>query len=382
MFYRTLAVLPALVGRVARPSAAGCRAASARTTTPLVDDTALTRPDLLAGREPRWINMSRLGEALTDPALDPPVRAMIVWNCQPAGDRAQRRADAPRARARRPVHRRPRAVPHRHGALRRHRAAGDHADRGHRRRHGLGAPLDRLERGRDRAARRGVQQHRAVPPTRRRDGLHRAGAVRRRQGAARAGARRDGRPRRAARASAGCGSPTRRTAGRSATGVFPTPSGKVELRQRAPGGDGPAGAADVRAAGRRTARRPRARRPLPAAADDAQAPHPLPQLQLLAAAQARPGRGRRRSSSSSPPTPRPGASPTATRPWCSTTGPASPCRCASASGVGPGSPRSRSAGGRASTPTVASANALTNDTLTEWGGGVAYSDTLVEVRPG
>jgi anaerobic selenocysteine-containing dehydrogenase len=26
------------------------------------------------------------------------------------------------------------------------------------------------------------------------------------------------------------------------------------------------------------------------------------------------------------------------------------------------------------------ANALTNDTLTEWGGGVAYSDTLVEVR--
>ena len=27
------------------------------------------------------------------------------------------------------------------------------------------------------------------------------------------------------------------------------------------------------------------------------------------------------------------------------------------------------------------ANALTNDTLTEWGGGVAYSDTLVEVRP-
>jgi anaerobic selenocysteine-containing dehydrogenase len=27
------------------------------------------------------------------------------------------------------------------------------------------------------------------------------------------------------------------------------------------------------------------------------------------------------------------------------------------------------------------ANSLTNDTLTEWGGGVAYSDTLVEVEP-
>jgi hypothetical protein len=27
------------------------------------------------------------------------------------------------------------------------------------------------------------------------------------------------------------------------------------------------------------------------------------------------------------------------------------------------------------------ANSLTNDTLTEWGGGVAYSDTLVQVGP-
>jgi anaerobic selenocysteine-containing dehydrogenase len=31
-------------------------------------------------------------------------------------------------------------------------------------------------------------------------------------------------------------------------------------------------------------------------------------------------------------------------------------------------------------PDGRSANALTNDTLTDWGGGVAYSDTLVEVR--
>ena len=27
------------------------------------------------------------------------------------------------------------------------------------------------------------------------------------------------------------------------------------------------------------------------------------------------------------------------------------------------------------------ANSLTNDTLTDWGGGVAYSDTLVQVAP-
>jgi anaerobic selenocysteine-containing dehydrogenase len=31
-------------------------------------------------------------------------------------------------------------------------------------------------------------------------------------------------------------------------------------------------------------------------------------------------------------------------------------------------------------PDGESANSLTNDTLTDWGGGVAYSDTLVEVR--
>jgi anaerobic selenocysteine-containing dehydrogenase len=31
--------------------------------------------------------------------------------------------------------------------------------------------------------------------------------------------------------------------------------------------------------------------------------------------------------------------------------------------------------------TGATANSLTNDALTDWGGGVAYSDTLVEVSP-
>ena len=32
-------------------------------------------------------------------------------------------------------------------------------------------------------------------------------------------------------------------------------------------------------------------------------------------------------------------------------------------------------------PDGKAANSLTNDTLTEWGGGVAYSDTLVQVAP-
>jgi len=47
----------------------------------LVDEAALHRPDLLAGRTPRTFNMSRLGEILLDEPE--PVRAMIVWNSNP-----------------------------------------------------------------------------------------------------------------------------------------------------------------------------------------------------------------------------------------------------------------------------------------------------------
>ena len=92
--------------------------------------------------------MSRLGEVLTDPTLDPPVRGDGRVELQPAGHRAQRRARPPGPGPRRPVHRRARAVPHRHGPLRRHRAAGHHPDRGDRRRAVVGPPVPGLERGR------------------------------------------------------------------------------------------------------------------------------------------------------------------------------------------------------------------------------------------
>lgn len=82
MFYRTLAILPALVGAW-RDVGGGLSRSVGTYQDDLVDEAALTRPDLLDGRQPRWINMSRLAEALTDPALDPPVKAMIVWNANP-----------------------------------------------------------------------------------------------------------------------------------------------------------------------------------------------------------------------------------------------------------------------------------------------------------
>jgi len=46
-----------------------------------VDDRALTRPDLLAGRNPRTINMSAIGEALE--RAQPPVEALVVYNSNP-----------------------------------------------------------------------------------------------------------------------------------------------------------------------------------------------------------------------------------------------------------------------------------------------------------
>ena len=49
----------------------------------VLGEARLQRPHLRT--EPaRSLNMSRLGEALTDPALDPPVAALIVWNSNPA----------------------------------------------------------------------------------------------------------------------------------------------------------------------------------------------------------------------------------------------------------------------------------------------------------
>ncbi len=48
-----------------------------------VDLEYLQRPDLLAGREPRTLNQVQLGQALRDRELDPPIRALYVWNSDP-----------------------------------------------------------------------------------------------------------------------------------------------------------------------------------------------------------------------------------------------------------------------------------------------------------
>jgi anaerobic selenocysteine-containing dehydrogenase len=75
---RTIACLPALVGAW-RDVAGGI----VLTTADFYgfDHAALERPDLLAGRRPRTINHSQLGDALT--SARPPVLATIVYNNNP-----------------------------------------------------------------------------------------------------------------------------------------------------------------------------------------------------------------------------------------------------------------------------------------------------------
>ncbi|MET0911618.1 MAG: molybdopterin-dependent oxidoreductase [Ilumatobacteraceae bacterium] len=82
MLYRSLAVLPALVGAW-QYRGGGLSRSVGTYQDALIDDKALTRPDLLGDRQPRWLNMSRLGEILTDDTLDPAVHAIVVWNANP-----------------------------------------------------------------------------------------------------------------------------------------------------------------------------------------------------------------------------------------------------------------------------------------------------------
>jgi anaerobic selenocysteine-containing dehydrogenase len=75
---RAVACLPALTGHWRDP--AGGLLLSTSGAFP-VDEAALYRPDLLAGRRPRTINMSTIGRDLL--AADPPIEALIVYDSNP-----------------------------------------------------------------------------------------------------------------------------------------------------------------------------------------------------------------------------------------------------------------------------------------------------------
>jgi anaerobic selenocysteine-containing dehydrogenase len=78
MATRNIACLPALVGAFREPSGGILLSTGGNFK---VDDAALSRPDLLAGRRPRTINMSTIGSALLDDTA--PIDAVIVYNSNP-----------------------------------------------------------------------------------------------------------------------------------------------------------------------------------------------------------------------------------------------------------------------------------------------------------
>lgn len=52
-------------------------------TNPVIDEAAAGRPDLQP-RATRGLDLARLGETLLDDSLEPPVKALVVWNTNPA----------------------------------------------------------------------------------------------------------------------------------------------------------------------------------------------------------------------------------------------------------------------------------------------------------
>ena len=78
--YSTIASLPALTGAW-RDRGGGCSYIPTATAS-AISSKPLEREDLRPGPV-RTINMSQLGQALTDPRLDPPVKALVCWNSNP-----------------------------------------------------------------------------------------------------------------------------------------------------------------------------------------------------------------------------------------------------------------------------------------------------------
>src|SRR5881409_545290 len=81
MTCRTLACLPALTGAYADPHGGALLSSGGAFA---MDMRALERPDLMPAPPPRVINMIRLGRALTDRDMAPPVKTLYVYSSNPA----------------------------------------------------------------------------------------------------------------------------------------------------------------------------------------------------------------------------------------------------------------------------------------------------------
>ncbi|HET6834843.1 MAG TPA: molybdopterin-dependent oxidoreductase [Acidimicrobiales bacterium] len=82
MFFRALACLPALTGAWRHRGGGLARSVGAWAETN-VDESVFDAPPPGPPKARRAVNMNHLGRALTDPAMDPPVKALFVWNGNP-----------------------------------------------------------------------------------------------------------------------------------------------------------------------------------------------------------------------------------------------------------------------------------------------------------
>jgi len=78
---RLIALLPCLTGAWKRQGG-GLLLSSSGWAAPFKNNEALERPELLAGRAPRMVNMSAIGDALLQ--AEPPIQALVVYNSNPA----------------------------------------------------------------------------------------------------------------------------------------------------------------------------------------------------------------------------------------------------------------------------------------------------------
>ncbi len=81
-FFRTIVCLPSLTGAWQHRGGGYSRSVGSY-NDPFLDDDSFDVPSLSAGRPRRTISMNRLGWALTTDELDPPVNVLFVWNGNP-----------------------------------------------------------------------------------------------------------------------------------------------------------------------------------------------------------------------------------------------------------------------------------------------------------
>jgi anaerobic selenocysteine-containing dehydrogenase len=82
MMFRTISCLPVLTGAW-RDCGGGLTRSCHAVTLAALNLKELTRSDL-EDKSIRLVNMAQIGTALTSPSMSPPIKAMIVWGCNPA----------------------------------------------------------------------------------------------------------------------------------------------------------------------------------------------------------------------------------------------------------------------------------------------------------